>query len=277
MGLRGQLDNALLAMERTDVQNIILALDFFDFISAAKSPVTTRSDAADDNAFAENIAEPRRSYRDLFAPFEDHFVSTFSLDAFSDSVWTILSQFTASPDDISDLGFYNGGQFMNAILHEGQAVLFRQKNDELAQRIPPGKWIFSPENSATAADLTSLRAFLAEAMNEGIDLVMLVNPYHADLLDLIVSNGYADDFGAWKETLTTIAIELNVAFWDFSGYHPYAMPRSAGVTTDELSSWFWEPSHYRKELGDLMLARLYGSCGDLEISATFGERRNAPR
>ena len=49
---------------------------------------------------------------------------------------------------------------------------------------------------------------------------------------------------------------------------------AAGVRSGPLR-WFWEPSHYRSELGDLMLdTMLAGTC---DADALIGEDLLAPR
>jgi hypothetical protein len=52
----------------------------------------------------------------------------------------------------------------------------------------------------------------------------------------------------------------NVTLWDFTDFDRYSsedidlLPaRGKGL------QWFWEPAHYRKELGDIMLANIFRS------------------
>ena len=62
-----------------------------------------------------------------------------------------------------------------------------------------------------------------------------------------------------------------VKLWDFSGDVAYRRetvpePGAAGPPLD----WFWEPAHYRRELGDLMLqSMLQDSC---DLPTGFGVR-----
>jgi hypothetical protein len=47
--------------------------------------------------------------------------------------------------------------------------------------------------------------------------------------------------------------------WDFSGYNSYTaekVPPLGDVNTE--MQWYWESSHYKKELGDLVLDRVFG-------------------
>jgi hypothetical protein len=60
-------------------------------------------------------------------------------------------------------------------------------------------------------------------------------------------------------------------FWNFSGdsayIHEVVPPR--GVKSGPLH-WFWEPSHYRRQLGNLMIeAMLADGCGTQDA---FGAR-----
>ena len=58
--------------------------------------------------------------------------------------------------------------------------------------------------------------------------------------------------------------DSSIIFWDFSGDSSFiheAIP-AAGVRSGPLQ-WFWEPAHYRRQLGDLM------------VNAMLSERCNA--
>jgi hypothetical protein len=65
--------------------------------------------------------------------------------------------------------------------------------------------------------------------------------------------------------LARIAAEANrsrnvshVQLWDFSGYNAISVepvPESADRTT--ATRWYWEAGHFKQELGDVMLHRMF--------------------
>jgi hypothetical protein len=58
---------------------------------------------------------------------------------------------------------------------------------------------------------------------------------------------------------------MDVELWDFTGFSPYTgesvPPR--GDTGTELR-WYWEAGHFKKSLGDLLLADMLGTQIDSE-------------
>ena len=82
-------------------------------------------------------------------------------------------------------------------------------------------------------------------------------------LDLI---GSWSAYEMWKRQLVTLTRRASpdadpaaVRVWDFSGYDQYSTenlpPRSDRHTH---LRWFWEPTHYSKALGDIILTRIFG-------------------
>jgi hypothetical protein len=70
-------------------------------------------------------------------------------------------------------------------------------------------------------------------------------------------------FEEWKRQLADIAAEFSVPLWDFNAVDSYST-ESPPAAHDRRSMlrWFWEPAHYRRELGDLMLGTMLDrECG----------------
>jgi hypothetical protein len=62
---------------------------------------------------------------------------------------------------------------------------------------------------------------------------------------------------------------------DFSGYNSIAAEPSPLITGLEMR-WFWEASHYRSEVGDLIVARLLGA-KSADTPLDFGVELNRDR
>jgi hypothetical protein len=119
------------------------------------------------------------------------------------------------------------------------------------------------------------------ALGEGALVRIFLSPVHAHQLEAIRAAGLLAVFERWKLDVTrAVAREARqlarsernrVALWDFSGY--------GSITTEPVPPpgqrmrWYYESSHYREELGDLVLARMLGSEGNLP-QAELGTRLN---
>ena len=83
-------------------------------------------------------------------------------------------------------------------------------------------------------------------------------------MEAIHARGLWKEFESWKVRVATIT-----PYWDFSGYN--------SVTTEpvnQLTNGYWDISHYRSHIGDLMLERIFGGGLDPAYS-DFGTRVTA--
>jgi len=84
--------------------------------------------------------------------------------------------------------------------------------------------------------------------DRGIELQLFVHPEHVVLLEAMRVRNVWDTYWTWKRRIAEIA-----PFWDFSGYNPITTaPIERGMTL------YWDPSHFRKGVGDLVLDRMLG-------------------
>jgi hypothetical protein len=146
---------------------------------------------------------------------------------------------------------------------------------------------------ATSEPLNALKRVLVLCREHDLTCRFVIYPYHANMLDLLSLTGLWPAFEDWKRELVRLVatsgepeksadIELvslsatptngsklgDVELWDFSGYHRYAREQvpAVGDRTARVQ-WYWEAGHFKRELGDKMLERIYGS-GD----SAFGLR-----
>lgn len=132
------------------------------------------------------------------------------------------------------------------------------------------------DGTGANAQFTALRAVLRLCAAEGIDLILFTNPVHAELLEIEYGDG--KDFAAWLRQVTAIIVEETAAgggkvpFWNFYGYNAITTEpfpdRNQPVSKMEN---YWEISHYRKAVGNLVLDRVLGrSAPRLEAVPEFG-------
>lgn len=115
--------------------------------------------------------------------------------------------------------------------------------------------------------LELLRAIVQQCRMDGIELYLFIPPVHARNLDVLQALGLYPLFEQWKRDLVNVLAVDAVCYpraqpiplWDFTGY--------SSVTTEEVPSaaergrpmrWYWEASHFKQELGDRVLDRLFG-------------------
>jgi hypothetical protein len=144
---------------------------------------------------------------------------------------------------------------------------------------PPGrKFAFTNESGFSTID--DFSAFLREARAGGVQLVLFISPEHARQLEVLRAAGLWERYEEWKRLLVR-AIEAEAAagnmqpyaLWDFSGYNRYTTERlpASGEMTPTMR-WYWETSHYRRELGDRILAKMLGGSEREMDDGSFGVR-----
>jgi hypothetical protein len=137
---------------------------------------------------------------------------------------------------------------------------------------PPPRADFALVGPDGETQLKHLARMIEIARKDHIDLRLFISPTHAIQSEVLRVAGLWPEFEGWKRQLVTLLdddahrhpAQQPIPLWDFSGYNSIStepVPPS-GDTTSRMK-WYWESSHYRKELGDLVLDRLleYESAG----------------
>ena len=89
--------------------------------------------------------------------------------------------------------------------------------------------------------------------------MLFINPYHALYYELIYRTGVGGLFENWRSTLAEVASANSVALIDFSGYSSFSTELfNLNSWNSKILKWFWEPAHFREELGNLMLLKMLG-------------------
>ena len=129
--------------------------------------------------------------------------------------------------------------------------------------------------SDRAKAIEQLGAFVDDACRTRVKVRIYVNPTHALMLDTLRLSGQWEEFESWKRSLVEEIArhpECDPRLHDFSGYNSVTSEPSPLVTGQEMR-WFWEASHYRSEVGDLILARVLGA-KPADAPAAFGVELN---
>jgi hypothetical protein len=126
----------------------------------------------------------------------------------------------------------------------------------LAKQFSGADW--SSVEQGWSPDFEALRRLVRQSLYAGTVTVLFINPYHAEYLILLDAAGLWRQFETWKHDLDALARIEGVPLWDFTGFDRYST-ESVGALPPRGTSldWFWEPAHYRRELGDLVLANIW--------------------
>lgn len=255
---------------------LAMGVDFLDFLYAEPPmadpakwpPVGVDVDA--ERFAVDPGGRPVSGFR--WVRFADYVDAALSIDTFGHSLATLGVQRTVDVNTITAAGFSPAeGTYRPIVRVEGPRVLFEQKRRELAKRLDGTNWHLFGRSTNWSVEFEALRQLIRQSRADGAATVLFMNPYHAEYLLVLDVAGLWPQFEAWKRRLAELARAESVPLWDFSGFGRYstelvdALP-ARGTSLD----WFWEPAHYRRELGDLMLANIWRAhCP--------ADRANAPR
>ncbi len=126
--------------------------------------------------------------------------------------------------------------------------------------------------------LDALAGIVRFCAERGIRLFIFTNPLHAETLDYALADGHT--YRQWM-TAVLACVEANAGgssappeVWDFCGFNPItAEPFPKPGDTESQMRYYWEISHFRKEVGDMMLAAMLAgennNFGNRVTSATF--------
>jgi len=260
--LNMQYSYALDVVRTSKVQKVIIGVDFMDFLNLP---------TAQQNPFIFPPAQNKYNARQLklwngqdnpqygLQKARDYLRPLFSLDGISHALTTIIKQ-SASASTLTAEGFNPAQDLKAATRNEGMAVIFSQKNQQIAQSFSrPDLSVYS-QGYEWSSDFELLKQFLMELDKQDIQVFVFINPYHIQYLQLIRHHGLWSEFLDWKNTLLKAVPTQseNISLWDFSAVSPYISEAITDKRNNPYLNWYWEPAHYNKALGDVLLERLFG-------------------
>lgn len=99
----------------------------------------------------------------------------------------------------------------------------------------------------SAKFLQDFKDIVTICKDRNIELKVFISPSHASQWESLYRGGLWQIFEQWKRELVEIT-----PVWDFSGYN--------SITTEAIDREmqnYWDSSHYRQEVGDLVIDRLF--------------------
>lgn len=229
LSVNAQIAYANNVIQTNPISTIFIGVDFVDFISL-KAPQSKPYE------FPDNA-------------YEDYLSATFSLDALNASIATVFNQSqNASTRTIQ--GFNPANDYIPILKNEGQRVLTQQKLTSLSKQLSGAKFYKEEMMSAEDSSLITLKKALSNWRASGQEVIVFINPYQDLYYEQLAMEKLSRDFEIWRDTIKEVATNTTGNFFDFTD-----LGKSHSKLLDDKGelAYFWEPAHYKKELGEKML------------------------
>lgn len=252
MSMTGQLSYAQNIIDKLNVKTVIIAIDFTNFLAKPNN--------SDFKGLSLDVNE-----------LEDKLSSLLSLDALKSSIVTMLNQNEFSSDRTPN-GFNPGNEYLSIIKYEGQSSLFEDSLEILHSYFEREYKLFEENNyeylkagplklaelqANKNSYLSILRRKIDKWSSSGIDIKLFIQPYHRTYYTEINNSGLSGLFENWKKLMND-QFSPKYDFCDFTELG-YNMSDEKITDKNELK-YFWEPGHYKKELGYIMLPKILKGC-----------------
>ncbi len=141
--------------------------------------------------------------------------------------------------------------------------LAARHTETLASPLPP---------PAEGVDFSGLTYILEKAAQQKVDVILIVYPVHAYVEELgFLCGTYRDRWGMVRKLAQVIdqaasGARVRIELWDFPGYNDLT---GEPVTSGVMRYW-QDPRHFNTELGDVLLAQVFGA--DQAPALRFGYR-----
>lgn len=245
---------------------LILGVDMIDFLIDKDVDDEIQKRPPQESRLLSKIDENSK-YKKWPIKFKDYLQSTFTLSALADSIETILNQNNPYASNLTAQGFNPMQNYKKLAKIEGYDNLFKAKdqaNIKMLQRLPNN--IFDSSGTSSSR-FKNLEQILNLCRQYGISVNLVIYPYHARFLESIRITGHWQDFENFKRTMAQIvereskySSPSSIKLWDFSGFNQYST-ETVPLKGDRKSAtqWYWEAGHFKSELGNKILDRIFES------------------
>lgn len=255
---------------KDQAETIIIGLDFESFLYRGL-PHTEATPASYDEAPVKGAVPTKTSdsITERFQTIKDISFSLFSLAALSDSVSAIIASYRGGGMTMDQRGWMEERIFYEISLANGIEGLFGQKNSETIHQYGNSNLEVLQARDGSVKGLSAVAELVSIGTGIGAEVILFVQPVHADRWEMFDRFGYWDDLEHWKRSLVELVERLelegkDVQLWDFAGYEaPMLEMPLAQKDRSALLEWFWEPAHYKSSLGDVLIRRMRGVDDDV--------------
>lgn len=248
------------ALSATNPEMVVIGLDFERFLSVDRPQPSDYEFRLSVTRTGEENPQRRKQQR------RDVIDATFSGTALADDLSTLVANMSRYSIDIVS-GRMDFVQDADGLGRLTPFEVFATSHIKYAVR-------YSKKSMEPRA-FEYLVAIFELCRLKNIDIILFINPVHAEELELISEMGYWNEFENWKRSLVGLAASYSnesgtsrLTLWDFTDYGMYAT-EVVRPGMDRLR-WFLDPEHYRVKLGDLVIQNLVS-----DSVGTFGVRLSA--
>lgn len=258
-----QMDYAIDTISNSNaVEHLLVGVDFLDFLikkEQTTAPLNMPLNQKNSSYIFRLKSKDNQSKNAQFLRLKEKISLIFSLDSFFASISTIFQQ-KSMVNSISPDGLNSALSYVNIINTEGIKPLFQQKLTEIQTRLSKNSWkVKAQDHFPYSSVFFQLGRLIDAANNKNVQITFFINPYHLSYLHTIADTHQWQTFAQWKHTLVAYLTEkqgIKYRLWDFSGFSYYIKETVPFSTPNKQMLWYWEPAHYRKELGDLIISTL---------------------
>lgn len=255
---------------------VVWGIDFMDFLTDRDSMSPRRDGLGKkDQRLLANPDGTRNPSRWL-QRLRDGAEATVTLGALLDSGITLREQSNPFAENLTPLGFNPMRDYLKITADEGYWAIFRQRDFENIKAYAKRPRDIVDASGASSPTLDDLRRVITLCHKHRIDLKLVIYPYHAHLMETLYLTRHWQAFENWKRAVAHIAHDEAIAaglppipLWDFSRFN--AVSQSAVPGKDDRKTanpWYWEAGHFKRELGEQVLAQVLGGepeKGDLGV------------
>ncbi|MEM1393612.1 MAG: hypothetical protein AAGG00_10030 [Cyanobacteria bacterium P01_H01_bin.150] len=227
------------ANEKSNLDTVVIGLDAISFYSKK----TTGGD------YNESKFSKSHNYFKIISN------EIFSKNKVIESLLTINFNLKDKRDDYITSGFVTRADSPKYTLRE----LFTKTLEEFLVRedLYPGLYD-SPKRIELLKEIFNQR-------KDNTKLYLFISPVHAFQLEGMDSINRFSKFEQWKRDLVKVVEEdatknpnkQPIILWDFSGYNSYTTEKIPPTGSKQKMRWYWESSHYKNELGDIILDKMF--------------------
>lgn len=248
-------------------KKVLLGVEFFDFLGGVP--------AKDDIS----VGEPPKISLDVLAE------AAFSLTGLHDSLTTLAVQRMQYPATLTERGFNPLLNYLPEVERAGHYALFRQRAQENLKSWRRKDARIHPALGGISEDFAGLDAFLQQAAAAGSQVHLIIYPYHAEILLMLDRSDLLGLFEQWKMEVAASAeahskAGMNIDVIDFSDWSAETAEPIPPPGDKRQLRYYWEAGHFKKELGNRILDRVYGSAAGFGVrldSATVAQHNETLR
>ena len=232
------------AHRQSKIKFAVIGVDYLSFVG----DVRNSPDYSDDRLATSKRHAPQPFFRWADAPS-----ALMSFDALRISRRTLLEQ--DQPSYFTDRGRRNTFTMEQRIVDQQGArgaILWSERDYADSYHCA--------DPDRLAVHLKDFEALVAFARAEGITLVVMTSPSHVRSLQLLRETGLWPEVERFKSAVAKISHDAGFAFWEFGIADARTTAEEVPPLGDKAARmrWYWESSHFKKELGDVALARVLG-------------------